>query len=257
MFRVLGKQARGLLILLTVLAIALAACSGGSTSATPTGGGNPSGGNGGGNPSGGTELSGAAAKLAAITSYKFGMTLAGPEYADMLSLLGGATGTGNQPITLSGTIVLKPEKAFDITMADYHMIEVGGNDYIDIGGTGTYLSNPATSTSLADTMTPSSMFSSMIDASTLSGFNKVATEQKNSVSADHYVGSAAVLAQLGSLSGVNNATWMADIWIAVDGGYPISMAIVGTAADKSIAYEILFDLTNVNDPANKVTAPSA
>jgi len=34
------------------------------------------------------------------------------------------------------------------------------------------------------------------------------------------------------------------------------MAIIGTAADKSIAYEILFDITNVNDPANVVTAPT-
>ena len=52
------------------------------------------------------------------------------------------------------------------------------------------------------------------------------------------------------------AAWSADIGIATNGGYPVSMAIIGTAADKSTAYEILFDITNVNDPANVVTAPT-
>jgi hypothetical protein len=100
------------------------------------------------------------------------------------------------------------------------------------------------------------MFSSALDTSSASGWNKVGTETKNGVSADHYQASSSALAEYGSSLGVTGATWSADVWIATDGGYPVSMAIVATASDKSVAYEIKFDLSNVNDPANKITAPT-
>jgi len=109
---------------------------------------------------------------------------------------------------------------------------------------------------MVDSFAPSAMFSSMIDPSTVSGFTKVGTEQKNGVTADHYQGSQAALSDLGSALGVQGATWTADVWIATNGGYPVGMAIIGTAADKSIAYEILFNITNVNDPSNTVTKPT-
>jgi hypothetical protein len=255
MVRAFGRPARGLFILLTVLAIALAACSGGSGSAAPTGGARASTGPGGGNGGNGgsSVLGGAAAKLSDIASYKFSMTLAGGDYGSMLSALGGAAATGNAPFTMTGTIIAKPDKAADITMGAFHIIEVGGNDYLDMSGSGSYISTPTTS-SMADAFAPSSMFSSMISTS-YTGFNKVGSEPKNGVGADHYQGTKAVLDQLASAAGVTGATWTADVWIASDGGYPVSMAIVAIAADKTIAYEILFDITNVNDPANQVTAP--
>ncbi|MGD0861914.1 MAG: hypothetical protein ABSA21_04055 [Candidatus Limnocylindrales bacterium] len=259
MVRVLGRQARGLLVLLTVVAIALAACSSSSSgtngTAAPATGGNvgtaaPATGNSG----GGSGLSGAAAQLAAIDSYKFTMTLAGGDWGSMLSALGGAGATGSGAFTIGGTIVVKPDKAADITMAGIHIIEIGGTDYIDMG-TGSFISSP-TSSSMVDSFAPSAMFSSMIDPSTVSGFTKVGTEQKNGVTADHYQGSQAALSDLGSALGVQGATWTADVWIATNGGYPVGMAIIGTAADKSIAYEILFNITNVNDPSNTVTKPT-
>jgi hypothetical protein len=55
---------------------------------------------------------------------------------------------------------------------------------------------------------------------------------------------------------VTGATWTADVWIAQNGGYPVSMSILAKASDNSILYEIQFDITNINDPANKVTAPT-
>ena len=70
------------------------------------------------------------------------------------------------------------------------------------------------------------------------------------------VATTAALAEYGSTLGVTVATWSADVWIATDGGYPVSMDILATASDNSVAYEIKFDITNVNDPANKVTAPT-
>jgi hypothetical protein len=257
MSRVLNRQGRVLFILLAVLAIALAACSGSSkSSAAPSTGASNGGATPAGNNGGTGELSSAVAAMSDINSYKFSMTLAGGDFGSMLSALGGAGASGNAPFTMSGTIVEKPTAAADITMAGFHIIEVGGNDYLDLGGTGSFISTPAT-TSMTDAFAPSTMFSSMMDPSTLAGFNKVGTEQKNGVSADHYQASQAALADIGSEAGVTAAAWSADLWIATTGGYPVSMAIIGTAADKSIAYEILFDITNVNDPANVVTAPQS
>jgi hypothetical protein len=240
------------------MAIALAACSSsskGSTAPTTAGGVTAAPTTAGGGDGGGAILGGAAAKLSDIASYKFSMTLAGGSFGSMLGALGGAGATGNE-FTIAGTIVAKPDKAADITMAGMHIIEIGGNEYIDMSGTGTFISTPATGTSLADSFAPATMFSSMVSGSTMSGFNKVGSDNKNGVNADHYQGTEAVLSQFGTASGVEAATWTADLWIATDGGYPVSMAIIGTATDKTLVYEILFDITNVNDPANKITAPS-
>lgn len=183
------------------------------------------------------------------------MTLAGGSFGSLLSALGG-TGSGGAPFTMTGTITVSPEKAADINLAGLHMIEVGGFDYLDMSGSGTFFKTAASGSSLADSFSPETMFSSALDTSSASGCHKVGTETKNGVSADHYQASSSALADYGSSLGVTGATWSADVWIAKDGGYPVSMAIVATASDKSVAYEIKFDLSNVNDPANKITAPT-
>ena len=205
---------------------------------------------------GGSGLSGAASALSSISSYKFKMTLAGGEFGSMLSELGGSSASGNAPVTISGTIEVTPDKGADITMAGFHIIEIGGFDYLDMSGTGSFLKTAATGTSMADSFSPATMFSSFVGESTDSGFTKVGSENKNGVQADHYQASAAALAEFGSASGVEGATWSADIWVAQNGGYPVSMSILGKAADNSVAYEIQFDITNVNAPANKITAPT-
>jgi hypothetical protein len=257
MIRRFGRRVRVPLALLTAVALAVGACSGGSSVTAPPSAAGPAssvGGNGGNGNGGGSVVGGAAAKLSAITSYKFSMTLAGGDYSSLLSALGGTVASGNAPFTMSGTIVLQPAHAADITMGSIHLIEIGGSDYLDVSGSGAFIATPM-STSIVDSFAPATMFSSMVDPSAAGGFAKVGTGQKNGVSADHYQGSQAVLAGIAAGSGLTGATWTADIWIATSGGYPVSMAIAGTAADKSIAYEILFDITNANDPANKVVAP--
>jgi hypothetical protein len=246
-------QGRALLALFAALAIAAAACGGsqasGSTNPAAVSSSPASG------ASGGTSgLGGAAAALANIGSYKFKMTLAGGDWGSTLSAFG-ASASANAPIDITGTIVVKPAKAIDITVGVMHVIEVGGNSYLDLTGSGTFISSP-TATSL-DSFAPATMFSSLIDPSLLGDFNKVGTGPRNGVNADHYQGSPAVISALGTLTNVQSATWTADLWIATDGGYPVGMAIVGTAADGTVAYEMVFDITNVNDPSNAVTAPSA
>ena len=248
------KHGRGLLVVLALLAIAVSACSSdvgskSSNAASQRAGQSQAAASQG---TDGGNISGAAAALENITSYKFSMTLAGGQFATLATLLGG-TGTR---VTLSGTIVVKPEKAADITIAPWHIIEVGGVDYTDLSGTGSYVSSPASDTSMAKSLSPAEMFSGALGAINAGDFNKVGTEQKNGVTADHYVATEAALAKLGQRGVAPGATWTAEIWIAKDGGYPGSMKIIATMPDQSIGYEMLFDLTNVNDPANKVTAPA-
>jgi hypothetical protein len=268
MFRFVLKQGRSLFLLLAVLAIVLSACSSSAITAAPAGTGNNGGStpaaNNGGSPaatsgsttSGGSGLSGAASAFSSITSYKFSMTLAGGDFASTLSMLGGSSASGNAPFTMSGTVTLTPDKAADINMAGFHIIEVGGYDYLDLGGSGSFLKTAVSGTGMADSLSPAAMFSNAIDPSVISGYNKVGSETKNGVACDHYQASAAALADYGSLLDVAGATWTADVWIAQDGGYPVSMDMLATASDNSVAYEMKFDITNVNDPANKVTAPT-
>jgi hypothetical protein len=248
------------------MAIALSACSSsGGGLALPTAN-NPVGTNAANNPAGtnnpaatvvpgggGAGLSGADAAFANITSYKFSMTLAGGSFGSMLSALGGAGATGGGAITVAGTVTTNPQAA-DVTMAGIHIIEVGGFDYMDLG-TGSFIKSPQTgSSSMADSFSPSTMFSDSLG--TASGYNKVGSESKNGVDTDHYQASQSTLTGLSSVAGVANATWTGDVWIAKNGGYPVSMAIMAKASDNSVAYEIMFDITNINDSSLKVTAPT-
>ena len=262
MFGSFARQGRGVLVLLTVLAIVLAACgsSGSKGTAAPSNSGGglvvPTTANGGGGGDNGSLLGGAAAKLDDIASYKFSMTFAGTYFGSYLGMLGGgASATAGAPVTFSGTVITKPAKAADITIGGMHIIEVDGMQYMDLGA-GTFYSSPATGTSLADSFSPSSFFSMGVDSSSASGYKLVGEEQKNGVTALHLQADAAALKSYGSIFGVPNGTWSADTWIAKDGGYPVSMSIVGKAADGTDAFGLSFDITNINDPGLKVTKPA-
>jgi hypothetical protein len=259
MFSTVQKQGRGLSVLLAVMAIALAGCSSGSK-ASPTGtqlsGTSPAvTDNGSSATDNGSGISGAVTAFSSINSYKFSMTLAGGTWGQMLSSLGGAGATGGGAFTVSGMVTVKPDKASDIQMSGFHIIEVGGFSYLDMG-TGGFIKSPASGSSMADGFSPETMFSSYADASDSSGYSKVGSEPKNGVDTDHYQATDTALSRYGSLLGVANATWTMDIWIAKAGGYPVSMAMVAKASDNSLAYEILFDITNVNDPTIKISAPT-
>jgi len=256
-----SSKTLGALLLTTLLVVA--AC-GGSTATTPAVGmtGNPT--SGGAGPTSnplvsGSDLglNGAEAAFANITSYKFSMTLAGGTFGSSLSALGGGAGaSGDAAFTMTGTIVEGANPAADITMGSMHEIEVGGFDYIDMG-TGSFIKTATTAGSgLASSFSPSTMFSSMVDASTYDGYTKVGSETKNGVMTDHYQANQTILGQYGTMAGVTGATWSADVWVAQNGGYPVSMNITAKAADSSVAYQVLFDITNVNDSSNSVTAPT-
>lgn len=248
MLRSARRQSRGRFVLLTAMAIALGACAGSSTTAAPS---NP-----GATSSPDTGLAAAASAFANLRNYNFSMTLAGGTFGSMLSMLPTSSAVGDAPFTIGGTIIVKPEEAADIRMVGLHIIEIGGHDYLDMSGTGGFDQIAITGTKLAERFSPATMFSSVIDPSTVGGYDRVGVDTKNGVQADHYQASSAALARLGSIAAIAGATWTADVWVAQDGGYPVSMAVFGRAGDRSIVYEILFDISNVDDPANKVTVPT-
>ena len=244
----LARQSRSRVVLLTVMAIALSACAGTSTSAGA--------GRAGATSSPDTGLGGAASAFAKVSSYNFSMTLAGGTFSSMLSMLPTSSAVGDAPFTIGGTITAKPQEAADIKMIGLHIIEIGGQDYLDMAGTGSFDQITISGTKLAERFSPATMFATAINPETVGGYDKVGADTKNGVQADHYQASSAGLATLGSIAAITGATWTADGWVAQDGGHPVSLAIVGTAANKSIVYEVRFDITNVDDPANKVTVPA-
>ena len=269
MFGVAQRHGRGLMILTAVAAVSLSACGGGSqtpapsatdvnpsaslpaATSSPTGNGSP-------------VLTGAADALASLTSYKFRMIQAGTDSVNRVADLNPNASSSSGSVTFNGTVILKPDQATEVTTTGLHIISVGGFDYMDVGNTGSFAKIGGDSTgaspsfgaspspaSISDPFTPAQVYSKI----RVSGYSNVGSETKNGVPSDHYQAGASALAELGSVSGVRGATWSADIWIAKDGGYPVSIAIVATAKDGTIPYETTFDLSSINDAANKVTAP--
>ena len=246
--KLLARRSRSRIVLLAVMAIALSACAGTSTTAGA--------GKAGATSSPDTGLGAAASAFARVSNYNFSMTLAGGTFSSMLSMLPTSSAVGDAPFTIGGTITVKPQAAADIKMIGLHIIEIGGQDYLDMSGTGSFDQITIAGTKLAERFSPATMFATAINPSTVGGYDKVGSGTKNGVQADHYQASSAGLATLGSIAAITGATWTANVWVAQDGGHPVSLAIVGTAANKSIVYEVLFDITNVDDPANKVTVPA-
>jgi hypothetical protein len=287
MFAVARGSGRSLLVLGAVAAIALAACNGSTATSTPsaapsaTPATETSTPEATASPVTGCDLTGAGAALTNLSSYKFTMTLAGGAADTALATLQ-LDQADSYP--LKGTIVNQPQWAADITIAKFHLIEVGGFDYFDPDGNGTFTqvgpdSNPGASDSiapdasatapdagaspsgaagpgLAEQFSPAQIYQTTVASSTGSGYSVAGTETKDNVQAIHCTAGSQALEQYGSTLGVTDATWTSDIWLATDGGYPVSIALVAKMKDNSLAYEFLLDLSNVNDAANKVTAPT-
>lgn len=265
MFQVATRHSRGLLILFAVAAMAFSACGGStqtpspSPSAAPAATSEPTpegipvdtGGSSGG-------LGGSASAFSNVNSFKFTMTEVGGSLGDTLSMLP-VPASGNATYAMSGTFILQPDQAADITVkGTLHVVSIGGSDYQDMGLTGGFTKTDSGTTSQVDSLSPVAIYSSF---GFKSGFDLVGSEPKNGVDTDHY-GAGPLLKgttaqdEIASVAGVDAASWTADVWIAKSGGYPVSLSIVAKAADGSVVYERAFDITSVNDAANKVTAPT-
>ena len=209
--------------------------------------------------------------LRQATNYKFSMTLVGAaadpntpgaDFAYALSQLAPSASCGGAPYTVKGTIANQQagptanfESVFDadITCPGLHIIKVGSSMYVDQGGTGKFSERPLDDPYELDFLSPAHLVESYVDPHLASHYTLVGSETKDGVSTDHYRSDQALDEEV---EGGQYDTWSADLWLAKAGGYPISMDVVAKESDGGKPYEISFDITNANDPANKVTAPA-
>lgn len=260
----IGKVRVGRLALTGALVVMVAGCGGSASSpAASTGGGAspaPAASSGGAaSPaasSGGSEATPAAssggvsgdaiAALSDLTSYKIKLVLAAKGTTSGMGALGN--------VTMEGTVVLKPEKASDITTMGIRMVEVGGKQYIDMGS-GLIESTDAGQTSMADSLAPEKLLGGM--TSYLSQMKSVGDEQKNGIATVHYQADEKVLGEAAaalSMMGLTDAKWNWDVWIAKQGGYAVSYILKGTGTDGA-SFSISLDISDVNSPSNVVKGP--
>lgn len=227
------------------LAIGLVAAACGSSSSTlsPLATGN---GNGGAAGTGSTLTSGLSSNLDQLDSYQFTWSLAGSST--------GAVATGaKDSLTVSGTIINKPAKAAQVNNMGMQYIAIGSQAWVSTDGN----TWTATSPTIIDvtTLLPSRNYVTWFDTNS-TDFSIVGNETKNGVLCAHFRGNSS-LGNLSGLTGVS-AGFQAELWVAKNGNYPVSgvYGFSGSAAGQAGSYGYSFDITHINDSANKITAPT-
>jgi hypothetical protein len=253
------------LALVAVLALAVAAC-GGSASPAPTGSSSPQTAEPTDAPtdapteepsataSGGLDVDDATSGLDNLDSYKLEISVAG-----LVPSASGASG-----VTLSA-IVDRENDATDFTMSGFeglatagdafHVIVIGDDAWLDIG-TGQFIAQPggaSSFTGLVDSLAPEDLLTTVPESS-LSSAIEVGPEDKNGVATTHYRLDASVPGFADSLGEDGTA----DIWIAVDGGYMVSMTMSGTTESdgEMVDVEMSFNVSRINDPTIDIQPPS-
>ena len=202
--------------------------------------------------------------LSDLTSYKLKMVLASS------GTTGGLSSFGN--MTMSGTVVLKPVKAADVTLdlggpaaspgasaaasTGMRIVEVNGKTWVDLGMGTLTPSTDTSSSSMVDSFSPDKLLGSM--AGYISGMKVIGDETKNGIAGTHYQADDQTLASAAAglaMFGLTNPKWSWDVWIAKDGGYVVSYTMNGNG-DGGSTMTMSLDITDVNSPSNVVETPS-
>jgi hypothetical protein len=203
----------------------------------------------------------AANALNALDSYRFDVEITSSTNGTF-----GAAGT----TSFTGVVVHKPdeEQQFDEVVKDatgtvtseLHFIIIGSNAWTKETAAGTYAAVPAAAvtpmTAAFAAFRPEQLFGTAFG--TLgSDYHLVGSESKNGVDAQHYHGDESIGTFFSALSGTSGS-WQSDVWLATTGGYLVSsnVAASGATATSAGSFSIDVEITNVNDPANKLTPPS-
>jgi hypothetical protein len=241
-----GPSRRGLISVALAVGLVVAAC--GSSSASPN---RPSpgasGGPGGSGPS--SLVAGLSSNLDSLTSYQFSETMAGSSSGSQ------ATPAAAGGVLITGTVVNQPTRALSINASGAMYILVGDQAWTSFDSGSTWTTMDPTDSSLADLL-PGKNYATWFDAYA-SNFKAAGDEPKNGVGCVHYRGDSSLASQFQGTTGAGS-NFLADLWVAKDGNYPVSGALGLSAASASQAdsFGYSFDITNVNDAANQVTPPS-
>jgi hypothetical protein len=165
----------------------------------------------------------------------------------------GASPSGSVSYLITGTVINRPSTSIWISETGAQFIAIGDKAWASVDGA-TWVASDPNDLSLTDLL-PGSDYEAWFDAKA-SFFDTVGQESKNGVECVHYTGDES----LGSLySGLAEGTahFQADVWIAVDGNYPVS-GVYGfsDAAAGGGSWGFRFDVTHVDDQANRVTPPT-
>ena len=230
------------------IALILAACGGGSASASPSGSGGTS-------AATATPAPTAAATASAGSEATAGSSVGGipiPSF-DLSGLVNGledhtsyqVTTTTGGVVSYKATVVNKPVKARDVVLSGTRVVIIGDEAWTgDVGGT--LSSVPAgTATQLFALYDPTYLVRAYSAFASSTYAADKGSETKNGVNAHHYRIDSTTVVGLTPLP----AGAAIDVWIA-DGGFIASVAVTGFGDDLTI------DVTNVDDPANKVDRPS-
>jgi hypothetical protein len=230
----------GLAGALTVAALTLAACGGGTTSSgAPTAAGSvaPTVAPATAEPSTGTAPSAAIA----LPSFDLTQLATSLENVDSYRI----TIVTNGETQYSGVVVTKPVLARDVIVSGTRFVVIGNEVWT---GTGDKLvpAPPELATTMLAAFDPAMLVGAFAQPGAMAGAQDLGSEDKNGTRAKHFkIDGTSVVGTLASMP--PGAT--IDIWIAED-GYLASLAVIGmTGGDFSL------DVTNVNDPANVVERP--
>ncbi|MDP2350239.1 MAG: LppX_LprAFG lipoprotein [Chloroflexota bacterium] len=217
-----------------------AATPGAATAAPPTEG------------TGGIGIGGAAAKLENLSSYKFSIRMAAEGTAGFSLVTAGGS------MTISGTVILKPEIAMDMTMASkdaagaesafgYRILK--DKAYVSLGPDLWMETDADDAQSTVDSFKPENI---MTGFGNVEDMQNAGDEDRNGIATTHYTGEAP--AAVGSMFGLPTGTWTIEAWIARDGGYLVSSAVTGEAPDGKFVMSV--DIRDLDSSGNKVEVPA-
>jgi hypothetical protein len=163
---------------------------------------------------------------------------------------------------MTGTVVNSPTKSYALDMDNSgektSVVVIGSDAWVKLGAAPwQQLSESMAQTLVAglSAFRPEKLFATAFG---MNGdkFTSTGDESRNGVTSVHYKGSDALSAVYGGMFGVQ-ATYGSDVWIAKDAGYLVASEIrtTGSAASASGSYTSIVNVTNANDPANKVDRP--
>jgi hypothetical protein len=244
-----------------LIAVILAACNAGATSA-PGSSADPGSSAG---PTGGPGLSfdpgelpgfgAATTALDALDSYRYNVQFTSVDAeagADGITIMSGIV--VNQPEDASRTDMI--EKAPDGSITSQTSFILAGNQAWTSDDGETWEAIPAEMapfiTQIFEAFRPEQIFS-LYFAPATSGFGSAGQEEKNGIASVHYRADESAFGLFGTLAGFD-ASWEADVWLAVDGGHLVSSIVRGQGSDGEL-FEAIVDITNVNDPANAIIPP--